>query len=286
MSRCAQIRWCLLGSVLLLSIAYAQNAAAKEPAITWAVNDGPPFHIFGPPYQGQGVCDLLIAGLREQLSDYEHHILQLPQARVHRMIQSGEALCFPCMIKKDNDADYIYSDAINIRKAHQLILSKNSYAKITQRYAQPISLKQLLQDAQFRFGVPLGRMYGVLQPVIEQYGDFGVNKVLIPQEKSVLDLLSMNRIDYTIDYAMVATYFQRTRQQELYLLDIKENVGQQVTGAIGCTNNAWGKEVTAAINKVLPALLKDSPYREGLQFWFEDSLIYPVAEPPASQQTH
>ena len=42
---------------------------------------------------------------------------------------------------------------------------------------------------------------------------------------------------------------------------------QPVYGAIGCTNNAWGKRAVKAIDSVLDEVIADPEYRENQTFW-------------------
>jgi uncharacterized protein (TIGR02285 family) len=251
---------------------------AQAESIVWTATDAPPFHIFSGKYASQGVCDLLIKDVSERLPQFEHEVLQLPQARMDRMLQSGQHMCFPCLIKKEQDPYFVYSDTINMREPHRLILNETAYREIKQQYGERVSLAKLLADENYRFGYPSGRKYGQLQDIIEKFGTKGYNKLSLPVEKSVIELVSMGRLDYTIDYEMVANYFRQVKGETLYLLEIEENYQQQITGAIGCTKSAWGNGAIDAINGVLPDVLSDSAYKQSLYFWFGESLIYPQAQ--------
>lgn len=271
---CFYRHFCLFFRVLGALIAVSFSSAQAD-SVVWTTTDAPPFHILSGKYAGQGVCDVLIKDITERLPQFEHELLQLPQARMDKMLRSGEPLCFPCLIRKSSEDEFIYSDAINIRQPHRLILNPSSYQAIKAQYGEPVSLTRLLADEHFRFGYPLGRKYGSLQPLIDEHGVAGYNKLSLPVEKSVPELVSMERLDYSIDYEMVANYYRRVKGKTLYLLKIEENYGQEITGAVGCTNSDWGQRAITAINRVLPEVLESSAYRQSLHFWFGDSLIYP-----------
>ena len=69
---------------------------------------------------------------------------------------------------------------------------------------------------------------------------------------------------------MIANYFQQLYSRNMVTIAISENDQQPVAGAIGCANNAWGKEQISRINKVMPQIRQDPEFLEVLRLWHSD----------------
>jgi len=86
-------------------------------------------------------------------------------------------------------------------------------------------------------------------------------------------MVAAGRIDYTLDYKMLMTYFQRTEDQTnpdfepLVFIPIKENKDAVIIGAVGCSNNQWGQHAISNMNRVIEQVRSDSDFRQSLDLW-------------------
>lgn len=250
-----------------------QSALANESSletIQWAVNDAPPFHVIDGPYQGLGICDVLIDAIHRALPDLRSSVWLMPQPRISAALGDGINLCFPCMIYKgSHDSQAYFSLPSHIYEPHQLITTKSKAAEISNRYGEPLAFEALLRDKQFRFGYPAGRRYGILQPLLEKYPP-ALARAGTGGAIAIMQMIKANRLDYTLDYAVVANYFQKTGQGELAKLALQENLEQPVAGAVGCARTDWGVSVLTEINKVMPEVRQDPAFIRVLELWAGD----------------
>ncbi len=240
---------------------------ANHGRLNWAINDAPPFHVLHGEYQRQGVCDVLIKVLHRYLPDRQPRYLEMPQPRSAQALDNKEPVCFPCMIyKPEGEERAIYSKPTHLYYPHQIITNDSTAKALRALYGEPISLDKLLNDSRFRLGYPTGRRYGVLQPLLNEHAPYlarsGPGGAI-----AILHMISSGRLDYTIDYPMIAKYFQQLYNRDMVTLAIAENHQQPVAGAIGCANNAWGRQRIAEINQKMPQIRRDPEFLEVLKLW-------------------
>ncbi|WP_088329362.1 ABC transporter substrate-binding protein [Lacimicrobium sp. SS2-24] len=268
----SSIRVCWLFIFLQMSCWVHAEPLISEDAqkITWAVNDGPPFHILDGELKGQGFCDVLVNEMIRAMPDVDHDVLTIPPARIARLREEQAPVCFPCMIKREHTATTRYSRATLYYKPHQLIASPESAKIIRQRYGEPADFAALLQDKTLQFGRPLGRAYGdALQPLLDQYSQEQNNhRVMSGKSTLALNMVALGRLDYTLDYPVIGRYFELTEDSSLVYLPIQQNSQSPIIGAIGCSNTPWGQGTVNDIDKVLPQVLQSQDYLNSLGFWF------------------
>lgn len=264
--------WLPLALVSLLSLPLpAEPYVSPQPhKVTWAVNDGPPFHILDGDYQGQGFCDVLVQEMIRSMPDADHEVLTIPPARIARLREKQAPVCFPCMIKRPDTPITRYSRATLYYQPHQLIVNSSSAEVVRQRYGEPVDFAALLQDDSLQFGRPLGRAYGeVLQPLLDRYSKQQPNhRVLSGKSTLALNMVALGRLDYTLDYPVIGRYFELTEKNSLRYLPIEQNQHHPITGAIGCSNTEWGEQTVDRIDSALTKVLKSENYISSLGFWF------------------
>jgi len=252
------------------------NSDLTLAVITWAINPGPPFHIVSGSMQGQGFCDALVDSISQLLPNYQHKKVIVPQGRVLDLLSAPNSqMCFPCMIKREQAPTGVkYTESTHQFPRHMLITRQSLLTS-----TKPISLQTLLASGKYRYGYPQGRRYGVLDPLLETYKTDFPQMVLAragPGEAdSVLSLIEIGRIDFTVDYPMVLKYHRLMREKDkemaLKMLPIEENQQHAPQQAVGCADNPWGRAVVSDINKVIPQVQQSPPYLQAKKFWLEDA---------------
>lgn len=258
--------------VVAKSVLAAENV---QKSIQWAINDAPPFHIIDGPYQGLGICDVLVDAIHRALPEVKRSVWLMPQPRISAALDEGVSLCFPCMILKGSeDSKAFYSLPTHIYEPHHVITTKSKAAEFNSLFGKPLVFETLLANGHYRFGYPAGRRYGSLQPLLDKYpaalvrpGSGGTG--------AIMQMIKANRLDYTLDYPVVANYFKNTGQGTLAKLPLRENAGQPVPGAIGCARNDWGRQVVTEINQVMSQVRQDPDFIRVLELWAaEDAAAY------------
>jgi uncharacterized protein (TIGR02285 family) len=249
----------------------SDNEAADDNRLNWAMNDAPPFHILHGEYQRQGVCDVLIKVVHRYLSEMRPRYLVMPQPRIAQSLDNKEPVCFPCMIyKPEGEERAIYSKPTHVYYPHQIITNATTAKTLKALYGEPIPLEKLLNDSRFRLGYPAGRRYGVLQPLLNEHDPY-LARSGPGGTVAILHMISSGRLDYTIDYPMIANYFQQLYSRNMETIAILENHHQPVAGAIGCANNAWGKQQISRINQVMSEIRNDPEFMEVIKLWHDDN---------------
>lgn len=253
----------------------SERQSSSVPTITWAINPGPPFHIVAGPLQGEGFCDALVDTLQGLLPQYQHKKVLVPQGRVLEFLSAPNSqMCFPCMIKRTVPPKGVTYTASTHQFPRHVLITRASLMHST----TPIELKSVLSSNKYRYGYPQGRRYGVLDPLLEAYKTDYPELVLAragPGEAdSVLSLIEIGRIDFTIDYPMVLKYHRLVSAKEplvaLKMLPITENQQEPPQNAVGCANNAWGLDVVDNINGVIPQLKNSAKFQQAKTFWLEE----------------
>lgn len=244
-------------------------------SLQWALNTAPPFHIVSGPYRNQGICDSLMLAVESALPEYESQRTLMPQTRIGMLFERDVNQCFPCMIHRDNAPELrtLLSKPTHTYQPHGIIARPGVVRQLRETYGEPVPLKALLASNDFRLGHPAGRQYGTLQPILDAYEGDNSYRVIRTGEHAttaILEMILAERIHYTIDYHSLLRYYQKSHQGELEFIEILENQGQMVLGAIGCTNNEWGRSVIADINANMSTIRQDSRFRQSLDLWFEN----------------
>ena len=250
----------------------AEEMPAKPQAdIRWIKNPSPPFHILDGHHAGYGLCDVLVDKINARLSPLDTTIDVYPQSRINRLVEGTENLCFPCMIKRKDTERFVYSKTTTVYPPLGIILRKKLLAELYPTPPETLSLAELLNNDSLIFGFAGARRFpDELQSAIDAHKDDD-NVLALPGVLGPLRLLQQidfERIHYTLDYPGVLRYFAiKENNQSLTYMLTKEYGEQPVYGAIGCTNNAWGKRAVKAIDSVLDEVIADPEYRENQTFW-------------------
>ena len=262
----------ILVVLLLLSINGNARGNTTQPfTITWAINDAPPFHIMDGELQGGGMCDILIDAFSTQMKNTRFDTLVMPQSRIKMLTKQKQNLCFPCLIKRADNDVWVYSD-ITVYHAPLGIIGKPEVLGPYVDSEGRISLERLTDAKLLRMGKPIARRYpDVLQPYVDS-----VQKTPLLAELSgenattrVLEQIEFGRIDFTLEYPSILKYYSATSGSDvLVYYETAELANQKVAGAVGCTNNEWGKNAVARMNKVIPHIVTSPTYQQQQGFWF------------------
>lgn len=273
----------LIPTVLLCGMLALANKAhalthpepGKPHEIIWGINVAPPFHIANGDYQGEGICDVLVDVMQDQLPQLSHHIRRLPARRITLLMKREKNLCFPCLIRRSSyNAEFNYTETTHKYPPHGILAHTKAAKHIIDRYGNPVSFEALAQDTDFRFAQPIERRYGHLQPLLDKHLIGQSHYRIVTGDDAQVNLMTMllsQRVDYTIDYEMIKRYYdtthQRSSQEQLVFLPIKESQGQSIEGAIGCSNNDWGRQAAASLNAAISDLQNNEAFQQALDVW-------------------
>lgn len=266
----------LLSCFLLLSgTAIAQEEELSAPLI-FGVNESPPFHITQGEQVNNGFCDVLIETIRAELPDTRQIIRKMPHGRIRTIMKREGSMCFPCMINRTSyNPNYYFSKTTHLYAPHGIITRASLAKDIVEKYGNPVSLEKLLAESELRFAQPVGRRYGDVQHLIDEYLLGTKHHKQVYGELALYNLLAMiliNRVDYTIDYEMMIQSYRRNAEPQesdeaLSFIPIQEYEGKVVRGAVGCSNNEWGKNATQLIDNAINRIRHNSEFQQSLDYW-------------------
>ncbi|KFZ28848.1 hypothetical protein IDAT_06505 [Pseudidiomarina atlantica] len=247
------------------------HAQEEQADIVWGINNSPPFHIVDGYFAKQGVCDAMIAAFQRALPEAKHEIVNYPQARIGALLSQGQNVCYPCLIRHGVETDLIeYSATVFEYPPHGIITRKELAEEWRTKFGDPVDLVELLKTRKYRFGQPVTRLYGNLQPYIERF----LHKTSRYSEISgrdahanLLAMISAGRLDFTIDYPMLLNYHNQVLPIDLVFLPIQQNQGETVEGAVGCPTTTWGKRAIDMINSAIPAVVADEQFNTTKDRW-------------------
>ncbi|CUA84684.1 hypothetical protein [Pseudidiomarina woesei] len=273
MSLVGMLLMCTAGSALATADSLKPNRPADD-YILWSANVAPPFHIIDGELAHQGVCDVLVDSFKRVMPNTQHQVEYLPQARIGMLWENEQNLCYPCMIHRPaNDQQLIiYSEPTHDYPSHGIITRPALADTLTKKYGNPVDLELMLADRSYRFVQPIGRMYGQLQSLLEQYVlDTSLHLDLTSDNANtaMLSMILRERIDFTIDYPMIKAYYEQTEGGNLAFLPIAQLAGERIKGAVACTRNDWGSEVIQRINSAIPQVQQDPAFQQTLKQWLE-----------------
>lgn len=255
----------------LAALLYSNNAATQNKSIQWGVNNAPPFHILEGYLQNEGLCDVMLQAFEQALPDVQHKLERYPQGRISALMQQGENLCFPCMIRDgDTKIPVIYSDVIFDYPPHGIITRPDLANDIVANFGNPVDLVEMLKLGNYRYGQPLGRRYGELQRYLKRflYNTPRYTEITGPSANAnMLAMVNAERLDYVIDYPMIMTYHAEVLPIALTFLPIKQNVTQTVKGAVGCPRTEWGEQMIERLNEVIPAIQQNEAFKQAKDRW-------------------
>lgn len=262
-------------SSLFFLLLLSANTFGAPKSIPWATIDLPPLFIHSGKLAHEGICDLLMDELQAALPDIKHTETLFPNLRLKRKMQAGEKYCYPCLIHRTTPiGSMLLSSPTMVYLPHVLVLKEEMRDYFIKQYGNPVSLEKLLHSNAFLMGQQSGRMFSKeIQNVLDRYVSQGLE---IPNNvgstTSLMMLITLNRVDFTIEYPNVLNYFNRTNEQNLAWLPIKENSDHVVLGAVGCSgpdNDDFKYEAIEKINAILPGILESERYQNGVKKWFE-----------------
>jgi len=262
-------------SLLVLLASWSHSSKAEPHKIVWAANIAPPFHIVSGPYANQGLCDALVDAFTEAMPDTNQTVDYLPQMRIGMLWEREKNICFPCMIHRADEQELIaFSKPTHNYPTHGIITRPELVPELTKKYGNPLDLELMLQDQTYRFGQPVGRLYGKLQPLLEKYLLGTSQHTDISGDTANTSMMSMilsKRLDFTIDYPMVKRFYEETEGRSLAFIPVTQLVGDIIIGAVACTKNAWGDETVRRINEVIPEVQNNANFIQAQELWLKNT---------------
>nr|WP_315446426.1 TIGR02285 family protein [uncultured Pseudomonas sp.] len=252
--------WRLFGLLFLLAL---PTWAQAKPTLIWLLRDLPPLTIFEGSKKGQGVIDHLMPMLIAGMPQYEHTLMRVNRARGMQMLHEASFTCDPSLIWSEERAQWIAFSIPAFRAVSNGLVVRQKDREVLAPFLVDgeIDLAALLANGKEKVGVVAERSYGERvdnllrqapqDALTSHYGNDALNSLLSMQRLGRLQVVLgyWPEIRYQAHLAQIA-------EDDLLFYPIRGN-GKYLSGYIGCSDTAQGRQAISEINQLLRTLPHD-----------------------------
>ncbi|MGP6425480.1 TIGR02285 family protein [Pseudomonas pharyngis] len=252
--------WRLFGLLFLMVLpAWAQ----AKPTLIWLLRDLPPLTIFEGPKKGQGVIDQLMPMLIAGMPQYEHTLLRVNRARGTQMLHEHPFACDPSLIWNRERAQWIAFSIPAFRAVSNGLVVRQRDREVLKPFLvdDEVDLSAFLANGERKVGVVAERSYGEYIDTLLHQAPSGA---LTPHYgndalSSLLSMQRLGRLQVVLGYWPEIRYQERQAEiteDELLFFPIR-GTGKYLSGHVGCTDTAAGRQAITEINQLLRTLPHD-----------------------------
>lgn len=255
----------LLRSLATGVLLCAATGAQAGNRITWGWFNAAPYMIADGAERQHGIFDEVRQLLRDELPHYTHKEVQAPFPRIVEEIRNGKPWCFVGGVRTPERDGYAYFSApVAIFLPFKVIVHQSRLAQLG-AVDGSVSLQALLGTRTLRTSVLKGRTF---TPAIDALLARRPPSQYHSEFNEALRMLLANRLDYLIDFPLIASYTARQmgREGELVALAIREST-DYTFNRVMCARTEWGRKVIADVDAVLRTERATARYRQVVEKW-------------------
>ncbi|MEJ5999281.1 hypothetical protein [Paucibacter soli] len=267
--------------VALALAAICSTTVRADAELTWAVVDWPPAFLL-PKGQvpasvaelGEGQFDALFKELAKRMPGYLHRPELVNSARLWRKLGSGHAICAGALRKSAERLESAYFTPAVLLAPVSLVV-RTSEAGAYLGADGRASMAELNSKSGLRGGLEAARSYGAALDALLA-GPQALPRDTTSRVGQLTELVAIGRYDFTLEYAHVVEYLQRTGRTkvELSSLPLKE-ADEWETGYMVCPRTPWGLAAVTAIDKAIRQACAAASFREAYLRWLPPSMRQP-----------
>lgn len=254
---------CALALIVLLLGPASSALAQSRETLVWLKRDLPPLTIFDGPKKGQGLIDQLLLLLIAAMPQYQHRVMRVNRARGLQMLHEPSLTCDAALNWSKEREQWIafsipvfraMSNGLAVRRVDQHVLAPFLIDG-------EVDLERLLASGTEKLGIIAERNYGeFLDALLKQapsdalaphYGNDAIG--------SLLQMQRLGRLHLLLGYRPEIRYhaeLQGIAEDDLQFYPIR-GTGKYLSGYIGCTDTAQGRQAILEINRVLKSLPRE-----------------------------
>jgi uncharacterized protein (TIGR02285 family) len=232
----------LIINLCLISVCVT-HARANDNQITWLITNWPPWMILEGDDRGTGRFNHILDLAQKNLTQYRHRTVNMNWSRVWFEIKEGKHICNIFAYKTEEREHIAYfSEPHTFVLPNAIIMKHDKIKKLDN--PKSYSVVKLLGDKRFKGIIEKTRSFSYkLDGILEKHisGSNLIRKSAKPE--SFIKMIDANRIDYTIEYPVVAAYFdQKYCLNKGFLSSILiEELPLYNTVCVACPKNEWGQ---------------------------------------------
>lgn len=220
-----------------------------------------------PTELGNGVADRTMVELIQRLGDYHHKFQLMNTQRLWESFENGENLCYAAAFKTPEREKVAYFSPAMVIPPIALVIRKSDRQRIVG--ASPdMALTELIRNPALKGQLETVRSYGPTVDKILAGAPTPIPRELVSTPGALVRLVELGRLDYTLDYPMVALQYLASSAKTQTLEAIALTEAQEwPVNYIACTRNAWGQTAIRAIDVAIRKAAKSQNYRDALMRW-------------------
>ena len=272
-------RMWLAGTLAALALTTGPGAAQAQGRATldWMVMDLPPSSI---PVDGKitdGMVDVILKMIFAEMPEFEHRIVVTPIARTWATLSEGAPMCFTTALITPERERIAYTTLTQLIPPLQVVARAEVAAKLPLNDKGEVLPSTLFDRADLRGLVTPRRSYGATLDALlaMRPGKSGIQEVIASGSGSnILQMLSMERGDYTIEYDYVLKYQQSRNaaiDKSLRVLSIAG--AQPIPSGIACPHTEWGRKMVTRIDTILARISQRPEYQTAKHRWLSPETI-------------
>lgn len=249
-----------LSGILLLF--FCLTSVYAQDKLTWMVLNWPPWMIINDADQEKGRFNHILSVAKKSLSEYEHITEEMNWARFWHEVEDGRDICYIFGVKTRKRQDLVYySLPHTFLLPNEIIIKKTDLKKFGN--PESISIVTLLKDKRIKGYAEKKRSFTEDIDNILKKIEVGSNLERIAEHtESIIRMIITDRIDYTIEYPIVASYYEKKNKYFGVLTSIPITEMKPFTYVyMNCTKNEWGKKVIERWNEELQKIKPTDDYR-------------------------
>lgn len=248
--------------IILILLFFCFNPSYAKEKITWMVLDWPPWMIIDGVGQGSGRFNHILKIAQENLPEYEHVTERMNWTRFWHEVENNNNLCYPFGLKSGKREKIVYYSAPHTFVLPNAIIMKKETAKLLGN-PKSYSITQLLKQDELKGYAEKNRSFTKKVDLLMNDHEAGSNLERVSEgAESLIKMVVMGRIDYTIEYPIVATYYQKKINIPGDLVSIPIAEMEPFSYVyMNCTKNEWGRKVIKKWNATLRKIKSTEEYR-------------------------
>ncbi|SMC86201.1 conserved hypothetical protein [Desulfocicer vacuolatum DSM 3385] len=249
--------------ISLITLLLCCNVSHSKEKITWMVLDWPPWMMIDGEEKGTGRFNYILDTAQKNLPEYEHVTERMNWARFWHEIESDKNICYTFGLKTGKRENIVYYSAPHTFVLPNAIIMKKETA---QRLGNPVSysITKLLKENRIKGYAEKNRSFTrKIDSLMKNHeNDSNLTRVSESPE-SLIKMVIMGRVDYTIEYPIVATYYQKKSNAPNTLISIPISEMDPISYVyMNCSKNEWGKKVIEKWNAALKKIKPTAEYRK------------------------
>ncbi|WDP87530.1 MAG: TIGR02285 family protein [Desulfobacter sp.] len=249
--------------ILVVFLSFVSLKLEAKERITWMVLDWKPWMIIEGEDKGSGRFNHILNVAQENLPGYDHVTEKMNWARFWYEVENNKNVCYLFGLKTGKRDDLVYYSAPHTFVLPNAIIMKKETAKILGD-PESYSIVQLLGQNSLKGYAEKNRSFTRKIDSLIANQKTGSNLTRVSESaESLVKMVIMGRIDYTIEYPIVSSYYQKKIGLPGKLVSIPITEMPPFSYVyMNCTKNEWGKQVIEKWNGVLQKIKPTKAYRK------------------------